>query len=113
MTLNEAIVRVRYILKEKTEAFFKDVEITSWLNEGNRDFHNKKGVSDIWTITKTDSVTEIVLDSLMAKVNRLYYKSTSSANEELIDSKDYQLFRDRIIFAKKHSAGIFTYLNMH
>lgn len=108
MTLDEGVVQTRALLAEASEGLFKTTELKEWLNEANRDFHNKKGISEIWTVTTTDSDTELALDSTMLKVNRLYFQSTSDATQELIPSIEYQVFRDRIIFNTSHTAGIFT-----
>jgi len=107
MTLEEAIKETRAILAEPQEGFFKDSEITTWLNEGNKDFHNKKGINDIWTITIDSPTTEIPLDPAMFKINRLYYQSTAEANQTQIPSIEYQIFRSTIIFNTQHSPGTY------
>ena len=108
MTLTDAITRVRAILKETTESFFKDSEITTWLNEGNKDFHSWKGIQDIWT-TSVDGETEIGLDTSMVRLHKLTFIAYGETEENLINSDTYDIFKDRIIFDQKLKHGTLTW----
>jgi len=105
MTLSEAITKVRYLLKEATAAFYSDLEITAWLNEGNMDFHNVKGRPEIWNTTVVSGDYEIGYPTTVTRILKLNFISSGSTNEEFIDEDDYELYRDYIYFYTPLSAG--------
>lgn len=105
MTLTKALERVRYIFKEVTEAYYKDAEITDWLNEGNRDFHSEKGIADVWTTSVSDGSYIIGIDTGMVSLYYLKFIPDGTTEEEDINSNDYLLFRDFIKFTDSRTTG--------
>lgn len=50
MTLSEAITRMRYVLAEPTEGFWKDAELKMYINAGIRAFCENKGIAEVQRI---------------------------------------------------------------
>ena len=66
LTLNQAITAVRSVLNEETATFWSDTEITTWIQEGCKDFSSKSLMIE----------TSV---SIPLEVSKLYYASTDVA----------------------------------
>ena len=97
MNLSDAITRVRSLLAESTAGMWSDTEITTWLNEGNRDFHSKKGIKDIWNLTVDAGVRSVGTNANMLHINYLYF-APADGIENYISPSEYRVYRDRILF---------------
>jgi len=109
MLVRNAITRVRSLLAEQEAGFYSNDEIITWLNEGNLDFHNKKGIETIWTSTITNNTTEVSIDPTMVKLSRLYYTKEGTTARVYIPPSTYAIFAKRIVFDNELSAGTLTW----
>jgi hypothetical protein len=97
MNLSDAITRVRSLLAETTSGMWTDQEITNWLNEGNKDFHSKKGIKAIWTLAVNANDRTVGTDATMLHINYLYFTPTGGT-ETYIPPSEYMVYKDRILF---------------
>lgn len=97
MTLQEAISRVRAILKSSSDAFFKDEEIKTWLNAGNDIFHSRKGIEERWTYAVLAGEQDIPFDFTIKRVHKLFY-IPQGQQKILVEPHKYRIFDNYVLF---------------